>query len=883
MAQVLPNTGFVETIYFNNLLNTEEVQEILSTLSYVPQHNFSGRSVYVFYSNSDQTKLGLIAKSSSDYQILFCNGWGDAAATYIFSTINVSDNSNNLIATVGWQDRLVFEINAENVSEITHIENDKTYVYPVGVENDKLINMLGLEPYIKPLITDKVLANTGYVGKVYFNTKLSIERMRAELNYVYPEMEKLGILDEAWCNYIALFGTSNDSGLLINRKLRNNPSYNDPLVLPPYYEIVYHISMANQNEVKLFNTNDGWNTEVFGGKNYIEFNQPVSSSFMGVLPVGSINDKLTNIITADCTELPGVPNTGYIEKIYFNNNLSIDEVHELFSKLTFITFDEGVEAYFILASETFESGVIVMKNTSTGQYQIVDQTFVPIFDSVNGWNIELDYLAGYDVNSNVASAMEGVSIGAQNYLLENLVATSAFVEEKEKVYRISASSLKNIADAIRFKNGTTTKYNVAEMPEAIKLGSTTAFIIDGSTNYILAGQYQGTDLIISENTFIDLRAYLDKKEVPLDIQINVPIPDGYLKPEGTFETNIEGTYDVTTYASVTFTIQKEHVSVTPTEEVQTLIPSENVFYSKVIVEAIPSEYIVPNGSIDITNTEEVDVTQYAKAQIKDENLKEENIAEGVTVLDIKGTHRGGVDTSDADATSDDILLGKSAYVKEQKVVGTIETYDYSNSENSAKDIISNYISQINYIEGTGTQYLITNYVATSSNITLEAKIQFTDLNIKYAFWLHNIGGSSLEAIGLGKSDSNYAVAYSRKNGTQEDPLYSNTKLEENVDYEIKAIYDSTTQTKTLYLNGELQKSKTYTSDLTTNTQQFMLFYSPSFPIVSAKMYYVKIYSDNQLVVYLVPCIRKHDNIVGMFDLISATFYKSSGTEEFIGG
>lgn len=357
--------------------------------------------------------------------------------------------------------------------------------------------------------------------------------------------------------------------------------------------------------------------------------------------------------------------------------------------------------------------------------------------------------------------------------------------------------------------------------------------------------------------------------------------------------NENGVHDVRDFAYVDVFVSEntpQEKSVVYTENGEySVLPDEDCVLTKVDVKVnvpIPEGYIKPSGIIDITTIDEVDVTQYEKAQIKDENLKAENIAENVEVLGIKGTFKGGVDTSDATASADDILLGKSAYVKDEKIEGTIETYDYSNSENSAQDIISNYISQINYIEGTGTQYLTTNYKATSNNITIEAKIKFTNLNINYAFWLHNINGASgnqTDGIALGKSDSGYAVAYSRINTAQEDPLYSNYKLEENVDYVIKAIYDSTTQTKELYLNGELQKTKTYTSNLTKNNQPFMLFYCAGFPIVSAKMYYVKIYSDNQLVVHLVPCIRKHDNIIGMFDLVSAVFFKSDGTEEFVGG
>lgn len=77
----------------------------------------------------------------------------------------------------------------------------------------------------------------------------------------------------------------------------------------------------------------------------------------------------------------------------------------------------------------------------------------------------------------------------------------------------------------------------------------------------------------------------------------------------------------------------------------------------------------------------MDVTNYAAAKINDENLTAENIAENVTVLGITGTFRGGIDTSDGDVTAGDILAGKVAYAKEERIVGAIETYNYSNSEN----------------------------------------------------------------------------------------------------------------------------------------------------------------------------------------------------------
>lgn len=54
--------------------------------------------------------------------------------------------------------------------------------------------------------------------------------------------------------------------------------------------------------------------------------------------------------------------------------------------------------------------------------------------------------------------------------------------------------------------------------------------------------------------------------------------------------------------------------------------------------------------------------------------------------------QGGIDTTDATATSGDILLGKTAYVNEVKVEGTIETYDGSNEGGTF--IETNVVKQI---------------------------------------------------------------------------------------------------------------------------------------------------------------------------------------------
>ena len=89
---------------------------------------------------------------------------------------------------------------------------------------------------------------------------------------------------------------------------------------------------------------------------------------------------------------------------------------------------------------------------------------------------------------------------------------------------------------------------------------------------------------------------------------------------------------------------------------------------------------------------------FVKAMVADNlvaeaiDLTSDKIAEGIELLGIKGTFQGGIDTSDATATSGDLLLGKTAYANEEKIEGTIETWDGTiNGEYKLYNPLNDYI------------------------------------------------------------------------------------------------------------------------------------------------------------------------------------------------
>lgn len=92
-----------------------------------------------------------------------------------------------------------------------------------------------------------------------------------------------------------------------------------------------------------------------------------------------------------------------------------------------------------------------------------------------------------------------------------------------------------------------------------------------------------------------------------------------------------------------------------------------------------------------------------------------NIKKDVSILGVTGILEEKIDTSDATATSSDILSGKTAYVDDVKVTGKC-TYDADTSDAtaSASQILSGSTAYVNGTKLTGTLSFRSLYTSTSS-------------------------------------------------------------------------------------------------------------------------------------------------------------------------
>ena len=131
---------------------------------------------------------------------------------------------------------------------------------------------------------------------------------------------------------------------------------------------------------------------------------------------------------------------------------------------------------------------------------------------------------------------------------------------------------------------------------------------------------EGVLNITSNNTY-DVTNYAS-------VVVNVPIPSGYIKPSGTLSVTSVGTYDVTNYASATFSVGTETKTVTPSASTQNVTPSSGKYLTKVTVNPIPSNYIIPSGTLTVTENGTHNVSTYANVEVNVESSASAEFANG---------------------------------------------------------------------------------------------------------------------------------------------------------------------------------------------------------------------------------------------------------------
>lgn len=190
--------------------------------------------------------------------------------------------------------------------------------------------------------------------------------------------------------------------------------------------------------------------------------------------------------------------------------------------------------------------------------------------------------------------------------------------------------------------------------------------------------------------------------------------------------------------------------------------------------------------------------------------------------------------------------------------------------------VAGLYQEVEYIEGTGTQYIDSEVPGDTSDLSINIKYELTEVptsgNYRWIFGNYVNEATNVTRILLYGPSTTY-VNYNHKAGSAS--VYSSTRY-------INIVYDETLTSTQYTSNGSsITLTKTAGSANDANIIIFDRGVNPSTSKGKFKLYTFKAYSGSTLIRDLIPCYRKSDNVTGMYDRVSEAFFTNAGTGEFI--
>ena len=549
----VPNEGLVEKVYINTSLSPEEVDKIITdaNLNWVPDSSGEGNVYYVLSNTYDEPKDGLYgneiaimnAKGSSidegvimdkDAYIILVNGYA-----------YISPNLESLFGASGW-------VSKENQLEINGIVLSNFETTSIGLQNEVLKQIFSItpfdgEPFYKELkgtyepVTVEVtengetdltsymdeqkmpikvnvnieipesegsvvveeasataMPNEGHVDKIYFNTNLTPE----EVDKIITDANLDWYVSAGQGEIYAICLTDTGEGLMIMKV-----SISDEIKYVIASSTYMAYASVGSRELGLVGF-DGWYFKEGAG---IPQNGEVAltGNLLATDPedpntrIGLQNETLKMLISSTPFSGGGkqpVPNSGYVENIKFNTNLTPEEVDKIITDAN-LTFDEfqGMPSYFVYVSfdstysQSREGVGLIIANPSS------------LMDLPKPGYLILEYITGAILYiSESCNGLENFT-GWNNDFFTNVVNGNCL-------------KTNGTAEAI----GPEGYYF-----EGIKFGIQNDKLVDlvhiGTDLFRkeLTGTYEAVTVNVTENSEVDLTEYWDNQQMPIKVNVEV--------------------------------------------------------------------------------------------------------------------------------------------------------------------------------------------------------------------------------------------------------------------------------------------------------------------------------------------------------------------------
>lgn len=265
-----------------------------------------------------------------------------------------------------------------------------------------------------------------------------------------------------------------------------------------------------------------------------------------------------------------------------------------------------------------------------------------------------------------------------------------------------------------------------------------------------------------------------------------------------------------------------------------------------------------------------------------------------------GVDRAGGAVRDADVTWGNFKVYMTALSAEDIEIeskaralitdkGDIETHQFIESKTQAQvtskysfeadefyeELYSDY-DVLEYIESTGTQYVDTGYITTSTDYTYELDMAPTKIGGFYSYMGFMASGTTPRA-GIHEYSNVFMLGANATTNSSTTPVVNERVV-------LKGHFKSGAQK--LYKNDVLIASNSTSFNHSANTLSTHIFgrnYSNGRNLTSIKLYSAKIYEGSTLVRHYIPVRRQSDNALGLYDILTDTFCANSGSGTFTSG
>ena len=326
----------------------------------------------------------------------------------------------------------------------------------------------------------------------------------------------------------------------------------------------------------------------------------------------------------------------------------------------------------------------------------------------------------------------------------------------------------------------------------------------------------------------------------------------------------------------------------------------------------------------------------------DTNLLAENIKSGVTIFGVEGNMQEGIDTSDGTATADDIMLNKTAYVNDEKVTGnfTLDSelatqdelisqiliglegktagggIDTSDADATESDLMLGKTAYVNNTKLTGT-FTIDDELTEQSNVISEIKSELANVNVGTAqghyIWKKRVATiEAIESTGTQYIDTGFkpnqntkvVLDYYSAGAESEEVLFGARTAYKDTAYALwiqSAYYQTDWGNSAVRLTADttgrvvITKDKNITSKDTgeyyvSDDTDFQCAYSMYLftlnqagtahtSMAKIRLYSCKIYDNDVLVRDFVPDVDDN-NVVCLYDKVTQTYFYNQGTGDF---